>query len=241
MEIKRPTLNNYENQGVTPPIELLIRFSDYFGISIDTLIKIDLSALSQFQLRELEQGNDVYVTGTRLRVLASTVGNDNEENIELVPEKAKAGYLSGFADPEYIVSLPVFRLPFLDNSKKYRTFQIAGDSMHPIPDGSWVTGVFLCDWTLLKNNDACIIVTSDDGILFKLVENQIKSKGAIRCISLNPFYKPYELEVGKIKEIWKFVHYISAEIPETAEMDYLAKSVLELKNDVAEIKKMIPQ
>ena len=240
MEIKRPTLNNYENQGSMPPVELLIRFSDYFGISIDTLIKVDFASLSEFQLNELENGFDAFITGSKLRVLTSSVGQDNEENIELVPEKAKAGYMAGFADPEYISSLPVFRLPFLDKSKKYRMFQIEGDSMLPVPHGSWVTGCFVRDWTNLKDNDACIIITNDDGISFKIIKNRILKEGIIRCISLNPIYKPYDVKVNKIKEIWKFVHYINSELPsERADMDYLVKTISELKKDVLELKKRI--
>ena len=73
-------------------------FSKYYKVSIDTLVKIDLSKLSEFQLSELERGNDVYVTGSRLRVIATTVDSQNRENIEVVPLKAKAGYKNGFAD-----------------------------------------------------------------------------------------------------------------------------------------------
>src|SRR4030065_178917 len=50
------------------------------------------------------------------------------------------GYATGFADPEYISELPVFQLPFLSKQKKYRTFQLTGDSMLPITPKSWVTG-----------------------------------------------------------------------------------------------------
>ena len=103
--IKRPTLSGYENSGVFPSIESLIAISNYFRISIDTLLKIDLNKLSEFQLSELERGNDVFIRGTNIRVLATTINAADEENIELVPEKAKAGYATGYADPEYIIDL----------------------------------------------------------------------------------------------------------------------------------------
>lgn len=235
--IKRPTLNNYENQVAMPPIEILVRFSDYFRIAIDTLIRVDLTRLSQFQLKDLENGNDVFLRGGKLRVLASTVGTDNEENIELVPEKAKAGYLTGFADPEYIESLPLFRLPFLDKSRKYRTFQISGDSMWPIPDRAWVTGEFVRDWTTLKDDEACIILTLDEGISFKIIKNRIISQGALECISLNPMYQPYHLPVADIREIWRFVHYISPELPsERVEMDHMVRTLNEIRKDVGFIR-----
>jgi len=235
--IKRPTLNNYENRVAIPPVDMLIRLSDYFGISIDTLLRVDLSGLSQFQLRELENGNDVFIRGSKLRVLTSTVGSDNEENIELVPEKAKAGYLTGFSDPEYIESLPLFRLPFLDKARKYRTFQISGDSMWPIPHGAWITGEFVLDWSLIKSGEAYIILTLDDGISFKIIHNRINEDGQIDCISLNPLYQPYSLKVSDIREIWHFVHYISPELPsERVEMDHLVRTLSEIKQEVSDIK-----
>lgn len=235
--IKRPTLNNYENKVSGPPLDVLTSLADYFGLSMDTLVRVDLSKLTNFQLKDLEGGNDVYVRGSRLRVLTSTVGTDNEENIELVPEKAKAGYLTGFSDPEYISSLPVFRLPFLDREKKYRTFQISGDSMLPVPEGAWATGEFILDWYSIKNGDACIVVTRDEGISFKIVQNEIKEKGSVKCISLNPLYEPYDLPVEEIREIWRFVHYISPELPQgKVEVEHLLRSINTIQQDVGALK-----
>src|SRR5690606_30979450 len=126
--------------------------------------------LSESQLGELERGYDAYVKGSNLRVLATTVNNGNRENIELVAEKAKAGYTTGYADPEYISELPVFSLPFLSDKRKYRTCQLKGDSMLPIPDGSWVTGEFLQYWTGIMSGKAYIVFTLNDGIVFKILE-----------------------------------------------------------------------
>jgi transcriptional regulator with XRE-family HTH domain len=237
LNIKRPTLNNYENKVSGPPLDVLTALSDFFALSMDTLVRIDLTKLSGFQLKELEQGNDVYVRGSRLRVLTSTVGPDNEENIELVPEKAKAGYLTGFSDPEYISSLPVFRLPFLDREKKYRTFQVSGDSMLPVPEGSWITGEFVLDWYAIKTGDACVILTRDEGISFKIVQNNISVNGTLKCISLNPLYEPYDLLTDEIREVWRFVHFISSELPQgKVEAEHLLRSLSAIQSDVGALK-----
>lgn len=235
--MKRSTLSGYENAIAQPGIEALVSFSNYFRIAIDTLVKVDLTKLPESQLRQLEKGYDVFIKGSSLRILATTVGQDNLENIELVTEKAKAGYKSGFADPEYISILPTFRLPFLSRQKKYRTFQISGDSMLPIPEGAWVTGVFVQDWNSLRNRDACIILTSEEGIVFKVVENKIRNEGKLILHSLNPAYEPYEIAVTDIREIWQFVNYISPEIPEnTANTTYqLAQTMKKLSNEVKAI------
>jgi transcriptional regulator with XRE-family HTH domain len=237
LDMKRSTLSGYENGIAQPAMEALIAFSNYFNIAIDTLIRVDLSKLPESQMRQLERGYDVFLTGSNLRVLTTTVGNDNEENIELVSEKAKAGYKSGFADPEYISVLPTFRLPFLSKQKKYRTFQVTGDSMLPIPDGSWVTGVFVQDWNSIRDKDAYIILTMEEGIVFKVVENKITSEGKLVLHSLNPAYEPFEIIAKDIREIWQFVNFISSEIPENEMViqSQLIKTIQTMKQEIKSI------
>ena len=237
LKMKRSTLSGYENGVAEPGINALSAISKYFGIAVDTMIKIDLSKLSDSQLYELEHGQDVYLTGGKLRVLATTVDRENEENIELVPEKAKAGYYSGFADPEFISELPVFQLPFLSKNKKYRTFQLSGDSMLPIPDKSWVTGEYLQDWNLIRSGEGYVILTMDEGIVFKIVENRLKDEHKLILYSLNPLYEPFEIHINEIREVWRFVNYISSEIPEPVlSPDHLARTVANLKHEMNMIK-----
>ena len=237
LQMKRSTLSGYENRVAQPGLDILLLFSGYYNIAIDTLLKVDLSKLSETQLRQLEYGEDVFLRGGNLRVLASTVNADNQENIELVPVKAQAGYTNGFADPEYISELQVFQLPFLSGEKKYRTFQLQGDSMLPIPEKAWVTGEYVVDWKELKTGEACVVLTMDDGIVFKIIENRIEKDGKVILYSLNPLYEPYEINVSGIREIWKFIHFISHEIPEPViPENQLVRTVAGLKHDMERMK-----
>jgi transcriptional regulator with XRE-family HTH domain len=232
----RSTLSGYENEVSKPSVEVLVAFSTFFNVAIDTLIKVNLSKLPESQIQQLERGFDVYFKGSNLRILASTIGEDNEENIELVPEKAKAGYTSGFADPEYIKVLPTFRLPFLSKEKKYRSFQITGDSMLPIPDGAYITAEYIQNWQMIKTGKPYIVLTLDDGIVFKIVENLIPDKGSLKLISLNPLYEAYEIPIDKVREVWSFVNFISGEMPEANQpIDEIARSIQELKKEVRSI------
>ena len=240
LKMKRSTLSGYENEIARPNISALIALSEYFEVSIDTLVKTDLSLLSESQLSELERGNDIYIKGSQLRVLTTTVDSRNNENIELVHEKAKAGYTSGFADPEFIKELPAFNLPFLSKEKKYRTFQINGDSMLPITDGSWITAEFVQNWNTIKSGEAYIILTVNDGIVFKVAENKIASSRKLILSSLNPLYKPYELKIEDVKEVWKFIHFINSDLPDAnIPQEELQKTVENLKNEVNLIKMKI--
>jgi transcriptional regulator with XRE-family HTH domain len=229
LELKRPTLSGYENGVGHPNLQTLSLFSEYYGIAIDTLVKVDLKLLSESQLQQLEQGFDSFIKGSQLRVLATTVDQENEENIELVEEKAKAGYGTGFADPEYIRILPTFKMPFLSK-------QISGDSMLPIPDKSYVTGEYVADWNDIKNHLAYIILTREDGIVFKVVENRIRLNRKLVLHSLNPLYEPYEIHINQVREVWKFVNYISSEVPpQNKEKEILAEEVEKLKKQVQAI------
>lgn len=238
--IKRSTLSGYENEVAQAGIKALIAFSEYFNVAVDTLIKVDLSELSESQLSQLEKGYDVYMKGSELRILATTVNQDNEENIELVPEKAKAGYQRGFADPEFISELPTFQLPFLPKEKKYRTFQINGDSMLPIPEGAWITGEYVQDWFFIKDGTACIILTLNEGIVFKIIENTLKKDNTLTVHSLNPLYEKYQIPAEEIKEIWRFRHFISEELPEPEiPKDQVIQQISNLQKEIARLKKRI--
>jgi transcriptional regulator with XRE-family HTH domain len=237
--IKRSNVNNYENGTAFPPVNILIALSDLFHLSIDTLLRIDLSKLRESQLYIVENGSDVFVKGNELRVLTTTVDSQNHDNIELVSIKAKAGYTTGYFDPEYISGLPVFQLPFLSSEKKYRTFQVSGDSMLPVPDKSWVTGEFVQDLGDVKDNGLYIVLTLNEGIVFKKIRNELKEKGSLRMISLNTEYAPYDLPLGEVREVWKFVHYISSEVPEPTGQDNLNDQLGFIKKELEQIKHQI--
>ena len=236
--ITRSAYNSYENGVAEPGIQVLLKLSDFFQVNIDKLLRVDLSTIADSQLEQMERGYDIDVTGTRLRVLATTVNSDNEENIELVPIKAKAGYTTGYADPNYIKVLPAFNLPFLSPNKKYRSFPISGDSMPPVVDGAYVTGEFLQDWNMVKNGSPYIVITQEDGIVFKILYNRIEEDGSFLLCSTNTNYKPYSVKVQDILELWKFVHYINPkfEEPKTSEENDLAPTLRIIQREIGLIK-----
>jgi len=206
LKLTRTTLAGYE-KCVQPPFKVLIKFAEHFNVSIDALIRYNLQELSEFQLSQIEDGFDIDVTGRKLRLLTISVNQDGDENIEMVPLKAQAGYTNSYGDVEFIAELPKFSLPFLPKDKTYRSFQIQGDSMLPIPEGSWVTASYIQNWEDIKDGTPCIIVTQDDGIVFKVVYKQLEKNQTLLLVSSNTEYKPYELAISKVLEIWKFETY----------------------------------
>ncbi len=207
--IPRSTLSGYENEVAEPGFEMLVKISEYFGISTDVLLKGDISEVQESKLSEMERSSDP--SGKDLRVLAITVDEEEKENIELVPEKAKAGYTTGYSDPQFVGLLSKFQLPFLGKTGTFRTFQISGDSMPPLKDGYWVTGKYVENWTHIRDGIPHVILTKDDGIVFKLIYNRIDESGQLLLVSTNPIYEPYLVHVDQILEIWEFEHSINSD------------------------------
>jgi transcriptional regulator with XRE-family HTH domain len=241
LNITRSAYNSYENGVAEPGIHILLKLADFYQVNLDKLVKMDLSLLPESQLSQIEKGIDIDITGTRLRVLSTTVNNNNEDNVELVPLKAKAGYTTGYADPDFIKVLPAFNLPFLSPGKKYRTFPINGDSMPPVLDGAWVTGEYLQNWNMIKNGFPYIIITKDEGIVFKVVYNRMDDDGTIMLCSTNSAYEPYTVKISDVFEIWKFVNYINPrfEEPQNQGMDDLGPALRNIQKEIGVIKEKV--
>jgi hypothetical protein len=207
-----------------------------FKISIDNLFKVDLSKLSEFKLRELEAGSDVYMTGSNIRILAISTDRANKENVEYVPIKAKAGYRSGHTDPDFIASLPKFSMPNLPGNGTFRMFPTSGDSMLPLPEGADVICQFVADWTALKVGTLSIVILrGEQDFVFKRVTISSEDK-SLYLESLNPAYEPYRVPVGEVLEIWKYHSYQSRQIPEpVCEVQHIARTV----NEILRRKKVI--
>ncbi len=204
MEIKKPTLGSYESGRAEPKYADLIKLAAYYDVNIGDLLTKDLSK------QPIEQKAKEAIN---LRVLASTVNSDNEDNIEFVPIKAVAGYVEGYGDLEFIETLPVFQVPFLQKDRKYRVFPIQGESMLPLKEGSYVFAEYIEDWKNVKNGTVCIIVTRDEGIVLKKVFNYLNEKNLLVLKSTNERFAPYAVMGEDIHELWKFAGYFQGEFP----------------------------
>lgn len=214
-----------------PGPEDLLKYSQFFKVSLDTLVRVDLSKLGELKLRELEAGNDVFIKGGQLRVLAISVDRTNTENIEYVPVKAKAGYQAGYSDPEFIAGLPKFSFPNLPRGGTFRMFPISGDSMLPIPNGSDVIGRYVEDWTMLKPRTPCIVILNGNtDFVFKMMT--IKADRSVLLESLNTGYHPYSVALADVLEVWQFHSYQSREMPEPmTDIQELKAMMLDLKKE----------
>ncbi len=234
LNIKRSLIGAYEEGRAEPKLSTLVNISKLFNISLDVLITKDLPASStessSMAVQRPNRGN--------LRVLAITVDRDDNENIELVPQRASAGYLNGYADPEFIEELPRFRLPMLSTQGTHRAFEISGDSMLPIASGTVIIGRFIEDWSSIKDGTPAIIVSQKEGVVFKRVFNKMKNEATLYLHSDNPAYSPYQIQVEDVLEIWEARAYISNTFPiADFSLNKLTSIVLDLQQEVIKLKK----
>ena len=248
--IKRSLVGAYEEGRAEPRLATLVNMARLFGITLDQLVTTDFSKKKNTKIigslppvdPVAADADDVpeppTPAGGKLRILALTVDKDQNENIELVPQKAAAGYLNGYADPEYLEVLPKFRLPMLSQTGTYRAFEIAGDSMLPIASGTVIVGRYVEEWAGIKDGTPCIVVSSKDGIVFKRLFNKLRSGAMFVLHSDNPHFTPYDVRLDDVLEIWEAKSYISSTFPiAELSLERVASLVLDLQQQVALLKK----
>lgn len=206
--------------------DLKLSFIDEVAKSINKsvydLISVDYPTPIVPVVNSLSEPEEVFGVKTNDRNLLGmpqvvAVNEEDEELVSLVNVKAAAGYLNGYADPEYIEKLPTIRMPGLKGGT-HRAFENSGHSMSPtfhnkaILIGRWVES-----FSDIKDRYAYIVVTKTDGIVNKRVLNRIDERNQLVLISDNAHKREYPniiIDAEDILEIWKVRAAFSFEFPE---------------------------
>ncbi|HAL95721.1 MAG: LexA family transcriptional regulator [Chitinophagaceae bacterium] len=221
LNIKRSLLGAYEEERAEPRFEVLEAVCDLFKLTMDDLLRKDLSDQKGSYLN-------------RRRSLKMMSG---PSEIPFVPVKAAAGYLAGYADPEFIDELNTFTLPMLTGNN-YRAFEIIGDSMLPTPSGSVIVGEKVNDLEEVKNNTPCIVVSRNEGIVYKRIQRNTKQRDKLTLVSDNPVFHPYTVNADEVIEMWQAQVVISkANTQNRWDMNQLASVVSDLQQQVSSLKK----
>ncbi|MCC9073539.1 helix-turn-helix domain-containing protein [Flavobacterium sp. F-65] len=224
--ITRGRYAKYEDGTSEAPYEILKKIAHYYQISIDLLLSVDVRKIPMDDLLKLENN--------RL-LLPITVDVAGENYIEVVTQTAKAGYLNGYADPEFIENLQQISLPFLGPGK-HRGFPVEGDSMPPHEDGSIIIGRYIDKLGEVMDGKTYIIITKSDGMVYKRLNKN--KRNTLVLESDNHFYPAYEVKASDILEIWEYECNIgkSDQKQESSDFSSLRDMLLELKREVKELK-----
>ncbi|MDP4260961.1 MAG: XRE family transcriptional regulator [Bacteroidota bacterium] len=221
LRIKRSLLGAYEEERADPRIDVLEVVCDIFKLTLDEILRKDLS-----------DNKSNYLAKRRAMKLAS-----GRSDIPFVPVKAAAGYMAGYADPEFIDELNTFTLPMLTGGN-YRAFEIVGDSMLPTPSGSVIVGEKVENLDDVKNNTACIVISRNEGIVYKRIQKNGRTKNKLTLVSDNPVFHPYMINADEVLEMWQAQVVISKMNTQSRlNMNQLADMVTNLQEQVVSLKK----
>jgi transcriptional regulator with XRE-family HTH domain len=220
--IKRSLIGAYEEERADPRLDVLEILADIFKLSLDELL-----------LKDLSDTTGSYLARRRQQKMMTAERNV----IHFVPVKAAAGYLASYADTEFIDELNTFTLPMLAGGN-YRAFEIIGDSMLPTPSGSIIVGEKIDNTDDIKSNQAYIVVSRNEGIVYKRVEKSGRSKGKLTLVSDNPQYQPYQVNAEDVVELWQAQMVISKVATQQRwDVNSLASMVNNLQSQVSTLKK----
>ena len=221
--IKRSLIGAYEEERADPRLEVLEIIADIFKLTLDELL-----------LKDLSNTGTTYLAKRRQQKMMTAERN----LIHFVPVKAAAGYLAGYADSEFIDELNTFTLPMLAGGQ-YRAFEIIGDSMMPTPSGSIIVGEKIDNNPEeIKSNQPYIVVSRNEGIVYKRIVKNNRQKNKFTLISDNPQYQPYQVNAEDIVELWHAQMVLSKVSQQQRwDVDSLANMVSNLQNQVSNMKK----
>tara|TARA_R110001592_G_scaffold17518_2_gene73738 strand:+ start:31966 stop:32802 length:837 start_codon:yes stop_codon:yes gene_type:complete len=236
LKVNRSLIGAYEEARSEPRLATLQILCHIFKVSLEDLLNKPLDKKAPSKISN--PGN--------LRILPVATEANGDELISLIPQKAAAGYTQGYADSEYIESLKAISLPLpeLQQSGTLRIFQIEGDSMLPVQPGSYIIGEFVEDWRSIKNNLSYILLTLNDGIVYKRVENELAQNNRLLLKSDNRDYKPYYLDGDQILELWLAKGVLSFQVPQEqdirdAENNLILASLEEMRKEMQQLKQKL--
>ena len=247
--IKRTTWNGYEKGTSQPYVDVLVEIAKYFGISEGDLLHVDLARKGNLKTMSANSTTDQksnpkskgnsnlrssYTLNSEDSFVVNqptvkygmpqvvTIDTEGNENVVLVPVRARAGYLSGYSDPEFMAKLPAYRLPGLNNGT-FRLFEVEGLSMYPtLHGGDLIIGSMVEQLRDIRDDRLYVVVTKNEGVVVKRVLNRLQKDGKLILKSDNykerDMYPPIVADPDDIIEVWYATGFISRQMRPPAEM-----------------------
>lgn len=201
-QLKRGSIGAYEEGRAEAKIDTIIDIANYFKLSLDQLLKKELTINDIYHLNELSQKLD-------------HINKETKEGkaIPLVREKDRAAYLKATDDFSFLSGLKTLRIPDLEDNSV--AFEYSGISMITSNSGMLPGDLFISKplnisrINLLSENLLTIIITKDQ-LLFgrcRYFQERVVVKFD------NTTFENIELEIAEIKKLWLVYIIITSNIP----------------------------
>jgi hypothetical protein len=108
----------------------------------------------------------------------------------------------------------------------------------PTVSGSVIVGEKVEDLEAVKSNQTYVVVSRNEGIVYKRVLKNNKSKSKLTMVSDNTSYQPYNMNTDDVIEVWRAQMIISkANTQQRWDVNQLASLVSNLQDQVTVLKK----
>ena len=109
--------------------------------------------------------------------------------------------------------------------------------MLPTASGSVIVGEKVDNLDDVKNNQTYIVISRNEGIVYKRLMKNPKAKAKLTLISDNPSYQPYVVNAADVLELWKASLVIAkANTQQRWDVNQLANLVNNLQEQVSTLK-----
>lgn len=220
--MSRSAYGQVETGAINIGLDAIVQVCSHFNYTLDAII-----------LGSDQKTDNRQLSGT----LTVTLDHTGRERIVLIDNKARASYPAYRVEQSFFKPLPSFSLPGEEYQQaSYRCFEIDGDSMEKtLHSGDLV----VCKYVDIANQNlregyVYVIVTAEDIIVKRL---EVIRDSRLVLLSDNSFYKPIEVNLNEVKEVWFCTKKISGNFtPNKSENSGIIEL---LGNELSDLKKRI--
>ncbi len=246
--IKRSLLGAYEEARANPNLENLQTMALIFGTSVDEIITTDITkniaderifSNDLFTNNNSDNKKQLISNNQSLNEMNNMVENiaKNEiiytqNNIFSIVKRANTSeYLNKRLHNSFIQSLETMSLPDLEKNKTYRGFEIGEDFSFM---NALLIGEQLHHLHEMMDGKNYLIVSKNNGIIYRRIYNQTNTRGTILLSSDNLGIATVELQVKEILEIWDIIAFMSFQMPTPqASLSSIKQLVNELQHELS--------
>lgn len=225
--VTRATIGAYEEQRAEPKISTAVAIANYFNISLDLLLKKDITINELTNFDSLGRSEKQQQQHKQEQVASE---------IPFVSSEQLKEYVIKGSDNRYIANLQKLTLPPFSGAK-LRAFEVAGSEMEHgvggIRNGDIVIAYSAgANPETIEYGELYLIVYENDVFLRRIVPRD----QSLILVADNRSYADIAVEPEKLKELWRVYRWITTDIPGRYNLEVRVKS---LENEVAKLRQSI--
>jgi len=108
--------------------------------------------------------------------------------------------------------------------------------MPPIDENYVVIGQFIEHFSHLKNGKRYVLLTQEDGLVFKRVFSEVTQNQRLILVSDNAEYAPYTVRIDTVLEAWEMKAFIGYATKESSLQEAILDKLHSIENKIEQFK-----